>query len=96
MANGSSKPKSQTQGLLIALAILNVVGFLVLYFKVDLDASLAAGDAGLLSQQISDLQMRLDRVQAPAPIGNRMPLMPINDGTGGAVMPHASGTIQNY
>lgn len=95
MANGSSKPKSQTQGLLIALAILNVVGFLVLYFKVDLDSSLAAGDAGLLSQQISDIQMRLDKAQAPSLIGNKMPLLQINDGTGVGV-PHASGTIQNY
>ena len=63
MPNGTHKPKSQTLGLLIALSILIMVGFFVLYFKIDLDDSLAATDAALLSQQIRGLEMRIPKME---------------------------------
>lgn len=62
MANGPSQQKRDPHSVLIALAILSMVGFLVLYFKVDLDASLAAGDAATISQQIARLEMRMNKM----------------------------------
>jgi len=59
MANGSMPQKRDPHSVLIALAILSMVGFLVLYFKVDLDSSLAAGDAARLSQQLANVENRL-------------------------------------
>ena len=59
----SSKQKNPIQGLLIAFIILNAVGFLAVYFKIDLDDSLAATDAALLSQQITRLETRVSKME---------------------------------
>ncbi len=91
MANGKSKsptnaqptkpmaPKSQTMGLLIALSILMMVGFLVLYFKIDLDSQLAANNTALLSQQVQQLDMRVGKMDAPTAMPEQV--MPSNEHT---------------
>ena len=58
-------PKSQTMGLLIALAILMAAGFLVLYFKIDLDSQTSSNDVAMLSQQVQQLDMRVNKMNAP-------------------------------
>jgi len=68
MANTPSTPKSQTMGLLIALAVLNMVGFLVLYFKADIDASLTSMNAGFLSQQLARVETKVSGVQTEQPV----------------------------
>ena len=60
MPQQGSTPKNQTLGLLIALAILMTVGFLVLSFKIDLDATLRADQQARVSLQFDRLQTRLD------------------------------------
>lgn len=57
-------PKSQTLGLVIALAILTMVGFLVLYFKADLDTNLLANNTDLLSQQVARVETRVNKTEA--------------------------------
>lgn len=57
-------PKSQTLGLVIALAILTMVGFLVLYFKADLDTNLLANNTALLSQQVARVETRVNKTEA--------------------------------
>lgn len=82
MANGPSQ-KRDPHSVLIALAILSMVGFLVLYFKVDLDASLAAGDAARLSQQLANVENRLMKMGMvkTAPVA-----MPVGDSDRGALL----------
>jgi hypothetical protein len=53
--------KSQTAGLIIALIVLNVVGFFVIYFKFVLDASLTAGDHAAISNELAQIKAQLNK-----------------------------------
>lgn len=57
----SSKPSSNrpSDAFHIALLILCAVGFLVLYFKVDLDGSLNASYIANVSQQVERVERRM-------------------------------------
>jgi hypothetical protein len=65
MPNGSSK--SPTQGLVIALSILMAVGFVVLYFKQDLDTNLLSSQVGMLAQQVASAKHVIATHSNPAP-----------------------------
>lgn len=62
-------PKSQTMGIVIALAILMGVGFVVMFFKQDIDTNLILDQMGMLSQQVARMSEVKSVPQAtnPAP-----------------------------